>query len=72
MQIEKLRTETGFEDNYASIILDTIRKLDKGEGANINDIIKHSGLEKAEKYLKSLINEGEIFEIRTGKIKVLE
>jgi RPA family protein len=69
---EKIKAETGFEDNYASIILATIRKLDKGDGANINDIIKSSGLEKAEKYLKSLINEGEIFEIRTGKIKILE
>ncbi len=61
-----------FEDNYASIILSTIKKLDKGDGANINDIIKESGLEKAEKYIISLINEGEIFEIRKGKIKILE
>ena len=68
---EKIKLETGFEDNYASIILSTIRKLDKGDGAGINDIIKQSGLEKAEKYIKSLINEGEIFEIRTGKIKIL-
>lgn len=69
---KKIKLETGFEDNYASIILSTIRKLDKGDGASINDIIKQSGLEKAEKYIKSLINEGEIFEIRTGKIKILE
>jgi RPA family protein len=69
---EKIKQETGFEDNYASIILSTIRKLDKGDGANINDIIRVSKLDKAEKYIESLINEGEIFEIKKGKIKVLE
>jgi RPA family protein len=64
--------EPVFEENYASIILSTIKKLDKGDGANVNDIIKQSGLEKADKYIISLINEGEIFEIRTGRIKILE
>jgi RPA family protein len=72
IDVAEPKTESGFEENYASIILTTIRKLDKGDGANINDIIKTSGLEKAEKYIISLINEGEIFEIRTGKIKILE
>lgn len=64
--------EQKYEDNYALKIISTIRKLDKGDGANVNDVIKQSGLEKADKYIVSLINEGEIFEIRTGKIKILE
>lgn len=69
--VEKM-DEGRFEDNYASIILSTIRKLDLGDGANISDVITASGLNKAEKYIISLINEGEIFEIRTGKLKILE
>jgi len=70
-QVEKI-DEGRFEDNYASIILATIRKLDLGDGANISEVITASGLHKAEKYIISLINEGEIFEIRTGKLKILE
>ncbi|MGV8169082.1 MAG: OB-fold nucleic acid binding domain-containing protein [Candidatus Nanoarchaeia archaeon] len=64
--------EPVFDDNYVSKIISVIKKLDKGDGANTGDVIKMSGLEKAEKYIKSLINEGEIYEIRTGKLKVLE
>ncbi|MGV8163160.1 MAG: OB-fold nucleic acid binding domain-containing protein [Candidatus Nanoarchaeia archaeon] len=67
-----LQKEEGYEENYASIILATIKNLDKGEGANVNDVIKQSKLEKAEKYIISLINEGEIFEIRTGRLKILD
>lgn len=70
--VDEPQKEERFEDNYASILLAAIRKLDKGEGANVNDVIKASGLEKADKYIISLINEGEIFEIRTGRLKILE
>jgi len=73
-EISEAEFEEGhkFEDNYASKIISSIRKLDKGDGANINEVISLSGLEQAEKYIVSLINEGEIFEIKTGRIKILE
>jgi RPA family protein len=60
------------ENNYASIILSTIKKLDSGDGANIQDVIKQSKLEKADKFIMDLLNEGEIFEIRAGRLKILE
>jgi hypothetical protein len=60
------------ENNYASIILSTIKKLDKGDGAPIGDVIKQSNLEKADKFITDLLNEGEIFEIRSGRLKILE
>ena len=60
------------ENNYASIILSTIKKLDNGDGAGIQDVIKQSKLEKADKFIHDLLNEGEIFEIRAGKLKILE
>lgn len=68
---EEFNSGEKFEDNYASKIISAIKKLDKGDGANINDVISHSGLEQAEKYILSLINEGEIFELRPGRIKIL-
>jgi len=70
--LENFDSENRFDDNYASIILNTIKKLDKGDGANVNEVIKESKLTKADKYIISLINEGEIFEIRTGRLKILE
>jgi hypothetical protein len=58
--------------NYAAIIIKTIKELDSGSGADIDKVIKMSKLDDAEKYIETLLNEGEIFELRAGKIKVLE
>jgi hypothetical protein len=49
-----------------------IRRLDKGDGADITEVIKESKDENAEKIIKNLIKIGELFEIRPGKIKILE
>lgn len=58
--------------NYSAIIIETIRKLDKGDGANTDEVIKESKQKNAEKYVDTLLNEGEIFELRPGKLKILE
>ena len=52
-------------------IYSMIKKLDSGDGAMIEDVIKNFG-EDAEKIIQKLIENGDIFEIRPGKIKVLE
>ncbi len=52
-------------------LLALIKKLDKGEGAQVEEIIGQSG-ENSEKMIQSLLEAGEIFEIRPGRIKVLE
>jgi len=52
-------------------IIDFIKDLDAGNGADINDVMKRSGLPAAEELIRKLIEEGEVFEIRPGKLKLL-
>jgi len=59
-------------DNYAYQLIELIKKLDAGSGADITEVIDQSKISGAEKYITTLLNEGEIFEIRSGKLKVLE
>jgi RPA family protein len=53
-------------------IYSLIKELDSGEGAEISEVARRSGLDNAEEILAELLKEGEIFEIRRGKVKVLE
>ncbi len=56
----------------AGSVYETIRELDKGKGADIEDVIKKSKAENAEQIIKKLLMEGEVFEISPGRLKVLE
>ncbi len=58
--------------NYFQKILEFIKDLDSGEGADVEEVIKRSGAPDAEALIKKLIKEGEVFEIRAGRLKVLE
>ncbi len=49
-----------------------IRKLDTGEGALIDDVIRNSNNSEAENIINKLLKNGDIFEIKPGKLKVLE
>lgn len=51
-------------------ILSIIRKLDKGDGADIEEIT--SQVPNADSVIEMLLKEGEIFELRPGRLKVLE
>lgn len=53
-------------------IYSLIKKLDSGDGATIDDVIKNSNNSEAENVVNKLLNRGDIFEIRPGKLKVLE
>jgi len=57
--------------NYYQKILAFIRDLDAGSGANAEEVIKRSGAPNGDVLIKKLIEEGEIFELRPGKLKVL-
>lgn len=50
-------------------IFSLIRSMDKGDGVSFEDIIKNS---KAESIINNLLKNGDIFEIKPGKLKVLE
>ena len=52
-------------------IIDFIRKKDDGMGCDIEDITDYFG-EKAEHVVHTLITMGEVYEMKPGKIKVLE
>jgi len=58
--------------NVNAEICSIIKRLDSGEGVSIDDVIKTSGIDSAEGIIKNLLESGDIFEIRHGKLKVLE
>ncbi len=49
-----------------------IKKLDNGDGVAIEDVVKNSNNNKVEQIIKKLLESGDIFEIKPGKIKLLE
>jgi RPA family protein len=53
-------------------VFDVIRKLDSGEGADFYEVLKSSGIENGEKVIEELLKMGHIFELKPGKLKVLE
>jgi hypothetical protein len=53
-------------------IIDLIRQLDDGGGAAVEKVLAKADRADAETMLTNLLAEGEIFEIRPGRVKVLE
>lgn len=68
---EKEKKEENIEIPAEGII-ELIKFLDTGEGADIDDVIKNSKLKEAEKIIDNLLKQGDVFEVKPGKIKVLE
>ncbi|MBS3122782.1 hypothetical protein J4434_07920 [Candidatus Woesearchaeota archaeon] len=58
-------------ENKIEKVLNVIKELDTGNGADIEEIIMKSNVSDCEKIIINLIKEGEVFEIKAGKIKVL-
>jgi RPA family protein len=56
----------------SQLVLETVQGLDRGDGANIDEVIRKCGIKNAEDIITSLIEEGELFQIGPGRIKVLE
>ena len=53
-------------------IISLVKKLDSDDGADLNDVIERLNNPNSEKMIETMIKRGELFEIRPGKIKVLE
>ena len=55
------------------IIIDLIEKYDAGDGAEYDSVVVKSGISEAEAedVIKDMIREGEVFEVRTGFLKVM-
>ncbi len=52
-------------------LMQTIKELDKGDGALIEEILEKSALKDSDKVLTKMLECGEIFEYQPGKVKVL-
>jgi len=57
------------EETPFDLILDAIKRLDKGEGADFDEVIKN--IPDGENIVKSLMINGDVFEVRPGKLKIL-
>jgi len=53
-------------------VLGAIRSLDTGQGADTDAVIGKIGTHDAEKTIRFLLQNGDIFEVSPGKLKVLE
>ena len=58
------------EESSAEKIIKRIRALDSGNGADFEEVIK--GMPDGEKTAGMLLKEGDIFEIKPGRLKVLD
>ncbi len=55
-------------------VLDIIAELDSGEGAETTEVVAKAGFgeESTNNLIQDLLKEGEIFEIKAGKLKLIE
>lgn len=60
------------QDSINEEVYMLVKRLDSGEGVSVEEIVKNSGSEEAEKILNRLLESGDIFEVKPGKLKVLE
>lgn len=58
-------------DSYKEVY-STIKKLDNGDGVSIEELLKNCAHPDAEAMVNELLEKGSIFEIRPGRVKVLE
>jgi hypothetical protein len=57
--------------NSKERIIQIIRELDNGDGADIDEIIRFSKIKNAEELIQDFILRGEVFELKPGKIKLM-
>lgn len=70
--IKPLIKEETIMEPSSQLIYELIKNLDNGNGVEIDNIIKNSKLDNTEEIISNLLQEGEIFELKPGKLKVLE
>lgn len=53
-------------------VYELIKRLDEGNGVAVEDLIKNYDSQNTEKIINKLMENGDVFEIKPGRIKVLE
>lgn len=71
--------DSGFIDNDRAAgpdahkdLYELIKRLDDGNGVAVEDLLKRHGSQNTEGIINKLLENGDVFEIKPGKIKVLE
>ncbi len=59
-------------ENYSGKIIEFLKEQDSKGGVDINVVVDFIGNDNTEEIISNLIKEGEIFEIRPGKLKILK
>lgn len=70
-EFNKKKQEATKEMSNAEKIISLIDKLDLGEGADLQKIISELNIPNIEKLIQNLTEEGEIFQIKPGRLKVM-
>ncbi len=60
------------EEDINSRIFELIKEIDTGEGADTQEVITKSEIGGAESIITKLLEQGEVFEIKPGRLKILE
>lgn len=60
------------KENKTDAIISVIRNLDEGEGADLDQVLLALSTTATEKDIERLLNEGEIFQTKPGRVKVLD
>ena len=61
-----------YQKSKAELIYDSIKNLDNGQGVDISLISEKFPNENIDEHITGLISQGDVFEIKKGKLKVLE
>ncbi|MBN2422548.1 hypothetical protein JXB41_04935 [Candidatus Woesearchaeota archaeon] len=67
-----LENNQTYNNNLYELILGLIRKADIGGGVDIAEIISNCKFKQTEQIINNLLEEGEIFELKPGRVKILE
>ena len=68
---EKIEVEKIF-DSPAEKLLSVIKKLDEGTGADVENVISTYKDGNCEELIKTLLLQGDVFEVKPGRLKILE
>ena len=69
---EKIEAEEIQDGTPTDKIFNLIKEIDTGNGAPIEEVIEKARIKEAEKIIRTMLEEGDVFEIKSGKLKVLE
>ncbi|MBU0758141.1 MAG: hypothetical protein KKF44_08790 [Nanoarchaeota archaeon] len=69
---EEETPETKPSENPYEVVLNLITELDNGDGADIDEVISKTTFKNTEDIINNLIQDGEIFQLRPGMVKILE